>query len=213
MAKCTCGGAQTIEHVTYMGNSSLLNYPYSNAYNLGWRNQPNFLWSNNKGETSRMLQYTAPERKQTLEETLNEFMKRTREQLRKNELAYQNNLASLKALEIQVFQLANSIVECDVGTLPSNLVKNPKEQVHAVGLVVEDEHSDYEEPITIESDPSIKELLVEESDAEAPKENQIEPNSKDSKSEDTGSTEHMFESEESVNQKQIEPSKVDTMEI
>ena len=33
------------EHVDYMGNAHRpQNNPYSNTYNLGWRNHPNFSW-------------------------------------------------------------------------------------------------------------------------------------------------------------------------
>lgn len=71
--------------------------------------------------------------------------------------------------------MANAIVEHVVGSLLSNMVKNPNEQVYVMGLVAEDENSNNEEPITIEFDPSIKKLLEEKLNAEAPRENQTKP--------------------------------------
>ncbi|KAI5419141.1 hypothetical protein KIW84_043362 [Lathyrus oleraceus] len=51
-----CGGAHLFEEcsanpvsVSYIGNNKY-NNPYINTYNLGWRNHPNFLWSNNQNQ-------------------------------------------------------------------------------------------------------------------------------------------------------------------
>ena len=33
----------------YVSNFQRQNNPYSNTYNPGWRNHPNFSWSNNQG--------------------------------------------------------------------------------------------------------------------------------------------------------------------
>ncbi|XP_031260249.1 uncharacterized protein LOC116118405 [Pistacia vera] len=44
--------------------------PYSNTYNLGWRNHPNFSWRNNQQQGSSNKQ----SRKPSLEETLNNFI-------------------------------------------------------------------------------------------------------------------------------------------
>ncbi|XP_062075954.1 uncharacterized protein LOC133780091 [Humulus lupulus] len=39
-----------IEQVNMMGNlNRQANYPFSNSFNQGWRNQPNFAWRNNQG--------------------------------------------------------------------------------------------------------------------------------------------------------------------
>ena len=36
------------EQANYIGQYPSKNNPYSNTYNLGWRNHPNFSWSNNQ---------------------------------------------------------------------------------------------------------------------------------------------------------------------
>ncbi|MED6202225.1 hypothetical protein PIB30_103178 [Stylosanthes scabra] len=42
------------EQVNYMGNQPRppQNDPYSNTYNPGWRNHPNFSWGGNQGQRS-----------------------------------------------------------------------------------------------------------------------------------------------------------------
>lgn len=42
MAKYPMGGTSNFDQVAYMRNSKWLNNPYSNSYNFGWRNHPNF---------------------------------------------------------------------------------------------------------------------------------------------------------------------------
>lgn len=90
------------------------------------------------------------------------------------------------------------------------MIKNPKEQVHTVRLVAKDEEDiKSEESITIESNPSIKEFLKEESNGGALKENQTHPSSEEYESEEEGLTKDTSKTEESVNKNQTEPSKVD----
>lgn len=78
-------------------------------------------------------------------------------------------------MEIQVGQLAKAISERDASTLSSNTMKNPNEQIYVVLLVTGEEDLDNEEPITIEFDPSMKELQEEELDTEALMEDQLDP--------------------------------------
>ncbi|PIN10844.1 DNA-directed DNA polymerase [Handroanthus impetiginosus] len=62
------------------------NNPYSNTYNPGWRQHPNFSWSNNQGQGSaprfqqgvlRQVQQPIQEKKPSLEEMLMQFMAST----------------------------------------------------------------------------------------------------------------------------------------
>lgn len=108
---------------------------------------------------------------------MQDFIKETRDYNRKNDFNHQNICASLRALEIQVGQLTNTVVEHDIGTLPSKFLKNFKEYINT--MVLMDEEIELEEPINIESDPSEEELHEEESNEDIPMENQIEPNSKE----------------------------------
>lgn len=49
----------SMETVNYIGNNNKQGM-YSNTYNPGWRNHPNFSWSNNKGQMSAPRQYNPP---------------------------------------------------------------------------------------------------------------------------------------------------------
>ncbi|KAL5549524.1 hypothetical protein UlMin_004755 [Ulmus minor] len=121
------------ESVCYVGNMNRNNNPFSNTYNPGWRQHPNFSWSNQgagQGSTP------APQRPQfppgfqqqqkpqtsvfpsSMESLLKEYMAR-------NDAVIQSQAASLRNLENQVGQLANELKNRPPGTLPSN-TESPK---------------------------------------------------------------------------------------
>ncbi|KAL5580892.1 hypothetical protein UlMin_013334 [Ulmus minor] len=121
------------ESVCYVGNMNRNNNPFSNTYNPGWRQHPNFSWSNQgAGQGSN----SAPQRPQyppgfqqqqkpqtsefpsSMESLLKEYMAR-------NDAVIQSQTASLRNLENQVGQLANELKNRPPGTLPSN-TKSPK---------------------------------------------------------------------------------------
>ncbi|KAL5550632.1 hypothetical protein UlMin_000808 [Ulmus minor] len=116
------------ESVCYVGNMNCNNNPFSNTYNPGWRQHPNFSWSNQgAGQGSN----PAPQRPQyppgfqqqqkpqtsefpsSMESLLKEYMAR-------NDAVIQSQAASLRNLENQVGQLANELKNRPPGTLPSN---------------------------------------------------------------------------------------------
>src|SRR5262249_48233221 len=94
------------------------NNPYSNTYNPGWRNHPNFSWSN-------QANYQPPPQKPRLEDLMLEFISTS-------EARFQNQDASIRNIETQVGQLAKIMSERAQGTLPSNIEPNPKEHVNAI---------------------------------------------------------------------------------
>ncbi|KAL5568112.1 hypothetical protein UlMin_024687 [Ulmus minor] len=121
------------ESVCYVGNMNRNNNPFSNTYNPGWRQHPNFSWSNQgAGQGSN----SAPQRPQfppgfqqqqkpqtsefpsSMESLLKEYMAR-------NDTVIQSQAASLRNLENQVGQLANELKNRPPGTLPSN-TESPK---------------------------------------------------------------------------------------
>ncbi|KAL5545312.1 hypothetical protein UlMin_009096 [Ulmus minor] len=121
------------ESVCYVGNMNRNNNPFSNTYNPGWRQHPNFSWSNQGvGQGSN----PAPQRPQfppgfqqqqkpqtsefpsSMESLLKEYMAR-------NDAVIQSQAASLRNLENQVGQLANELKNRPPGTLPSN-IESPK---------------------------------------------------------------------------------------
>ncbi|GLU07084.1 hypothetical protein SLE2022_240580 [Rubroshorea leprosula] len=118
------------------------NNPYSNTYNPGWKNHPNFSWSNNQNIVKQPPGFQQPlEKKSDLEDLLkkyiavNESRFQSQETATKSlEAAVQNQGASIRNLEVQVGQLASVVSGRAQGALPSSTEKNPKEQVKAVTL-------------------------------------------------------------------------------
>ncbi|KAL5574411.1 hypothetical protein UlMin_024008 [Ulmus minor] len=133
------------ESVCYVGNMNRNNNPFSNTYNPGWRQHPNFSWSNQgAGQGSN----PAPQRPQfppgfqqqqkpqtsefpsSMESLLKEYMAR-------NDAVIQSQAASLRNLENQVGQLANELKNRPPGTLPSNTEspqRDGKEHCKAITL-------------------------------------------------------------------------------
>ncbi|KAJ9185121.1 hypothetical protein P3X46_004785 [Hevea brasiliensis] len=137
------------------------NNPYSNTYNPGWRNHPNFSWSNqqnqltnkqqgykpptppgfqNKGQNfaqpSLPLQPQQPEPKMTMETMMEGFLAAQQQQteLIKQLTSRMDQLATHnKMLENQIAQQASSLSKA-AGKLPSQLEMNPREHCKAVAL-------------------------------------------------------------------------------
>ncbi|XP_075507576.1 uncharacterized protein LOC142544410 [Primulina tabacum] len=114
------------------------NDPYSNTYNPGWRQHPNFSWDGQNSQNrpqggepygkQPMYRSDPPrEDKSNLEQMMSKFISSTETRL-------QNQDASIKGLENQIGQLAKMIASREPGTLPSNTETNPKEQVKAIEL-------------------------------------------------------------------------------
>ena len=93
--------------------------PYSNTYNPGWRNHPNFSWGNNQHNPKPPPGFQPPqEKKPLLEEivtqlatTINQLTTRTNQFITKTEQTFQNQAASIRNLEAQVGQIANTLTE------------------------------------------------------------------------------------------------------
>ena len=116
--------------------------PYSNTYNPGWRNHPNFSWGNNQHNPKPPPGFQPPqEKKPSLEEivtqlatTTNQLATRTNQFITKTEQTFQNHAASIRNLEAQVGQIANTLAERAQGALPSISETNPQEYVKAITL-------------------------------------------------------------------------------
>jgi hypothetical protein len=129
--------------------------PYSETYNPGWRNHPNFSWKQNQPTTNQggaphypsgfssyqnqgcsappasSSSYQGPTQApdslaQSLEETMREFMKMTGQSISDVRQSTMVNTQAISKLEIQMGQLANHLGERDKGKLPSQAVNNPK---------------------------------------------------------------------------------------
>ena len=137
------------EHVDYLGNPIRpQNNPYSNTYNPGWRNHPNFSWSNNsnvqKGNLNPPPGYPRPQvqnPKPQIEDLLTKIIKDSDERqksldliLENQDTTLRNHEASIHNLETQVGQIAKLLSERSQGSLPGNTEPNPREHVKAVTL-------------------------------------------------------------------------------
>ncbi|KAM6567243.1 hypothetical protein CsatA_026371 [Cannabis sativa] len=113
--------------------------PFSNTYNPNWRNHPNFSWRQNQPQMTQGNQFNMPnpnhaqpsqtyppQRKPSLEDTLQQFMQSTQQIM-------QNQSQSIAKLETQLGQLANAVTEREKGRFPSQPVPNPKGQ-YEVGV-------------------------------------------------------------------------------
>ncbi|XP_062114466.1 uncharacterized protein LOC133825555 [Humulus lupulus] len=177
-----CGDGHTFEScpsnptsVCYVGNQNAnCNNPYSNSYNPGWRQHPNFSWGGQGASSSRAPMQNNPtyppgfspkqpraqppppqvSQSSSLESLMKEYMV-------KNDAVIQSQAASLRNLEIQFGQLANELKNRPQGTLPSdteNPRKDGKEHCKAVTLrsgknleLTEDNCTRNREPTSIQS--------------------------------------------------------------
>ncbi|KAA3470719.1 gag-asp_proteas domain-containing protein [Gossypium australe] len=79
--------------VYYMRNFNRNNNPYSNTYNPGWKQHLNFSWNNQRvGNSNNNVQQNSASSSSAIETLLKEYMA-------KNDVAIQNQVTSLRALE------------------------------------------------------------------------------------------------------------------
>ncbi|KAG8485620.1 hypothetical protein CXB51_018935 [Gossypium anomalum] len=127
------------EQVNYMGNNNFRsqNNPYSNTYNAGWKNHPNFSWGGQGNQRPQNPQgFQQPpyqqEKKPNLEEMLSKFILVSETHFQNTKTALKNQQASIQGLETQIGQLSKLIFERPQGSLPSNIEQNPREQLNAI---------------------------------------------------------------------------------
>ncbi|XP_062118441.1 uncharacterized protein LOC133832069 [Humulus lupulus] len=137
-----CGDGHTFEScpsnpasICYVGNQNAnRNNPYSNSYNPGWRQHPNFSWGVKELVQEKHQCKTSQHIRQGF---LNNHQECNNLLLLKNDAVIQSQAASLRNLEIKMGQLANELRNRPQGTLPND-TKNPrrdgKEQCKVVTL-------------------------------------------------------------------------------
>ncbi|XP_020425758.1 uncharacterized protein LOC109950616 [Prunus persica] len=132
-SECTKGNPfASAEQVNQVGEfNRQRNNPYSNTYNPGWRNHPNFSWSNTQNVQRPPPGFPAEEKKINLEDTLTQLTMSTTQFMTETKTQFQNQQASIQNLEVQVGQLANVISGRNQGVFPSQPEVNPKNQEQA----------------------------------------------------------------------------------
>ncbi|KAG8488363.1 hypothetical protein CXB51_016383 [Gossypium anomalum] len=105
------------EQAHYIGNNfKPQNNQYSNTYNAGWKNHPNFSWG---GQGNQRPQHPPgfqkppyqQEKKPNLEKILTKFIAVSETRFQNTETALKNQQASIQGLENQIGQLAKMISE------------------------------------------------------------------------------------------------------
>ncbi|KAL2470772.1 Uncharacterized protein Adt_38908 [Abeliophyllum distichum] len=119
------------EQVNFVQNNSHQQYnPYSQTYNPGWKQHPNFRWSENQHSGSA---YNAQqERGPSLGEMFQQYMQKTDKALERLDINSQNQQASIRKIETQIGQLVLQLSDRKPGTLPSTTETNPRKQVNAI---------------------------------------------------------------------------------
>ncbi|XP_073120506.1 uncharacterized protein [Henckelia pumila] len=132
--------------VNHVGNTNRpRNDPFSNTYNPGWKQHLNFSWGgqNNRSYGNQNYGRQPQEEKSSMEQMMQKFISST-------ETRMQNQDASIKNLKNQIGQLAKAMSSRELGTLPSDTEKNPKELFKAAELrsekKIEDERQSEKEP-------------------------------------------------------------------
>ncbi|XP_062075432.1 uncharacterized protein LOC133779493 [Humulus lupulus] len=166
-----------MEQVNMMGNfHRQANNPFSNPFNQGWRNQPNFAWRNNQGPRQiqqPMLQAPpqAPLRPPVLhvgQEKTNELQVALLTLTNSQSQFMIDSRSSIRNLEMQVGQLANMFQSRPQGNFPSNIEVNLKEQCNAISLR---SGKKLEEPVKksipapkvdVENEGKVKEEVIED---------------------------------------------------
>ncbi|CAH9097553.1 unnamed protein product [Cuscuta epithymum] len=121
-------------HMMTSYNQGPRNDTFSNFYNSGWRNHPNLSW----GNTQQSNQPPPPvQKKPALEDTLQTFMQISIQNQQANEQRFQRTEASLKKLEIQVGQIAESLQGHVQGKLPSHIEEAKVVTVLRSGKIIE----------------------------------------------------------------------------
>ncbi|XP_071939080.1 uncharacterized protein [Coffea arabica] len=158
VASCTtCGGdhddfmCSSSEQVQYLNNYNRppQNNPYSNTYNPGWRNHPNFGWKD-QGNQQRPVNSPSFQQKQPLHESkpawelaieklanvsndkIEKLVSATTQRFERIEGRMDKLTNMYRNVEVQLGQIANAINNRNQGDLPSKTEVNPREHVKAI---------------------------------------------------------------------------------
>ncbi|KAI5324178.1 hypothetical protein L3X38_033251 [Prunus dulcis] len=119
------------------------NDPYSNTYNPGWRNHPNFKWSNNSNvqqsqgpppgfQTQQRQFQQAPQQVQEQRgDQMGELQDMFKKFMGQHMQTNQNLQNAVNKLEVQVGQIASFMSNRASGTFPSQTEVNQRQEEHA----------------------------------------------------------------------------------
>ncbi|KAI4351346.1 hypothetical protein L6164_005720 [Bauhinia variegata] len=124
------GIEEAVEEVNYVRN----NNPYSNIYNPGWRNHPNFSWKNQGQGNPPFLQQQQQPPKMNLEGAMAKLAAYQADVTERTNQFMSNTTVSIKQLENQVGEISQLLTTRQPSSLPSTTKANPREHVHVIFL-------------------------------------------------------------------------------
>ncbi|XP_050207498.1 uncharacterized protein LOC126656917 [Mercurialis annua] len=171
------------EQVNYVNGKRQGNDPYSNTYNPGWRNHPNFAWRDNSGQANANpnmggAKFQGGNRGQPNQGNFNNYRPQHPPGFQQNRNAdegskidkfieevragFKNQASVNHHLETQISQLAISLQNRVQGGLPFTTESNPREQVKAIelrsGKELDDPHASKEKVIDLTTDMNEEEV-------------------------------------------------------
>ncbi|CAL9020190.1 unnamed protein product [Prunus brigantina] len=123
-----------VSHMMNSYNQRPRNDPFSNTYNPGWRNHPNFSWSNNQNQNQASSSFQP--KSSSLEDTVKLLAQNTLQFQQTTNGALQQHSAALTKMEIQLGQIADSLNQREPGKFPSQPNVNPKHHEQAKAITV-----------------------------------------------------------------------------
>ncbi|XP_020418036.1 uncharacterized protein LOC109948741 [Prunus persica] len=130
------GDGEEMAQAHYMQQQKPRNDPFSNTYNPGWRQHPNFGWKNNQNvqtapvrQNQFVPQQNAPApphgQGKSLEELINSLALSTQGFMQETRQTQAQMSTAIKSLENQVGQIAASLSQREPGKFPSQVIPNP----------------------------------------------------------------------------------------
>ncbi|CAL9013424.1 unnamed protein product, partial [Prunus brigantina] len=129
------GDGEEMAQAHYMQQQKPRNDPFSNTYNPGWRQHPNFGWKNNQNVQTAPVQQNqfVPQQNappphgqgKSLEELINSLALSTQGFMQETRQTQAQMSTAIKSLENQVGQIAASLSQREPGTFPSQVIPNP----------------------------------------------------------------------------------------
>ncbi|XP_045802421.1 uncharacterized protein LOC123896006 [Trifolium pratense] len=141
--ECFPEGSEEAKYLANFKRSNPNHDPYSNTYNPGWRDHPNFGWGGNQGSSQSQQQSSSQSSQQRkpsqLEDTLSQFIKVTQgnfeamkisqDQMKANQdIANKNHEASIKNLENQMGQLSRQFSATQNNGFEGSTKDNPRNE-------------------------------------------------------------------------------------
>ncbi|XP_034215635.1 uncharacterized protein LOC117627589 [Prunus dulcis] len=129
------GNGEEMAQAHYMQQQKPRNDPFSNTYNPGWRQHPNFGWKNNQNVQTAPVQQNQfvpqqnapapPGQGKSLEELINSLALSTQGFMQETRQTQAQMSTAIKSLENQVGQIAASLSQREPGKFPSQVIPNP----------------------------------------------------------------------------------------